>query len=939
MSTVRRLFDVRPGERALVGLSIAYLATVVASFLLAKPIRNALFLRQYGAYRLVYVYAGVPVALSILAPLYELASSRLGARRVVAASLVFFALNVVLFWGAFRFFHLPGLSGIFYIWVNCYGIIAPVQAWSVVGGLFETRQAKRLFGLVGSGASLGAIGGGLMASTLVGPVGGAQNLLLVLAALVALAAGLVTIIHRQTPRLVPAVRGPRASFLETLSLIRRDRYLGLITALVFLVAIVTQWSGFQFSLVADLRFAGNADQLTAFFGRFNVAFGVVALAAQILATGPLLRRFGIAVTILLLPAALGAGSLLIVLVPGFWSVFATNAADQSVRFSIDKASYELLYLPLPPAIRVRVRNAIDVFVNRLADAAGAVLLGLVTRGFGTGAGLGFGVRGTAAINLLFVGAWLAVAARVRREYLEAIRHSIRRHALRVGGPAGGPVLERAAAEVVAERLASPDAGEILYALGLMEADPARAGHPALRALLGHPSAAVRCRALAVLNAGGDAAVRPEVEALLEDPDLEVRTEALLFLTRHQRIDPLEKVRELGDVAGFSIRAGMVAFLAHPGPGQNLDAARAILDAMAREEAGEDPARTRLEAVRLIERLGPEFDAPLAALVGDRDERVAREAIRAAGAGRRAAVAPALVARTADASLGAEATGALAAMGDTAVPLLRERLLDPSAPIAVRRELAPILSRIGTPDAEQVLLECLLQADATMRHGVIAALNAMRDAHPDIRLDPAALDMLLVAEITGHYRSYQVLGALGDLDAGDQVVRALRQSMDQEVERIFRLLGLLFPRQDMYNAYVGLRSPDARITANALELLEHVLKPQLRGLLLPLIDPHVTVAERVALANRLVGVPVSSLREALATLLDSEDSWLKSCAAYAVGALQVGELRQALDRWADHPDPLVRETVRAARRKLESQPEPAADADEPPPWTPDVTGMG
>ena len=60
MSTVRRLFDVRPGERVLVGLSIAYLATVVASFLLAKPIRNALFLRQYGAYRLVYVYAGVP---------------------------------------------------------------------------------------------------------------------------------------------------------------------------------------------------------------------------------------------------------------------------------------------------------------------------------------------------------------------------------------------------------------------------------------------------------------------------------------------------------------------------------------------------------------------------------------------------------------------------------------------------------------------------------------------------------------------------------------------------------------------------------------------------------------------------------------------------------------------------------------------------------------
>ena len=692
-------------------------------------------------------------------------------------------------------------------------------------------------------------------------------------------------------------------------------------------------------MVADQRFAGNADLLTAFFGRFNVAFGVVALAAQILATGPLLRRFGMAATILLLPAALGAGSIFIVLVPGFWSVFVTNAADQTVRFSIDKASYELLYLPLAPAIRVRARNAIDV----VRQPAGRRRRRRPARPGHARVRDGRRPRVRRARHgrdqPAVVGVWLAMAARLRREYVEAIRHSIRRHALRAGGPAGGPVLERAAAEVVAERLASSDTGEILYALDLVEGDPARAGHPALRALLGHESADVRRRALAVLTAGADASAVPEAEALLEDPDLEVRTEALLFLTRHQRIDPLEKVKELGDVAGFSIRSGMAAFLAHPGPAQNLEAARAILDAMAREDAGEDGARTRLEAVRLAERLGPGFDEPLASLVGDRDEGVAREAMRAAGAGRRLAVAPALVARAADAALRTEAAAALAAMGDAAVPLLRERLLDAATPLAVRREIPPILARIATPDAEQALLECLLHADAAMRHGVVAALARMRDAQPDLALDPSALDVLLLAEITGHYRSYQVLGALGDLDKGDQVVRALRQSMDREVERIFRLLSLLFPRQDIDHAYLGLRSTDPRISSNALELLGHVLKPQLRGLLLPLVDPHVAVAERAALANRLVGVPVSSLREALATLLDTEDSWLKSCAAYAVGSLQVGELRQALDRWAEHPDPLVRETVRAACARLDNRAEPAADAEAPPPLAPDVMGFG
>ena len=86
------------------------------------------------------------------------------------------------------------------------------------------------------------------------------------------------------------------------------------------MAIVTQWTQFQFLLVAQERFARDAVRLTAFLGEWNVYFGVVAFLVQVLLTGPALRRFGVAVTILLLPAALGAGSALILLVPAFWSV-------------------------------------------------------------------------------------------------------------------------------------------------------------------------------------------------------------------------------------------------------------------------------------------------------------------------------------------------------------------------------------------------------------------------------------------------------------------------------------------------------------------------------------------------------------------------------------------------------------------------------------------
>ena len=208
---LRRFLDVRPGEGLSVLLTFLYIAVVVASFLLAKPIRNGLFLEEYGPYSLVYVYGAVPIALSLFVPLYTRAVARVGGRLVTVATLLFFGTNVLLFWLAFRFYPFKMLSGVFFVWVNCFGIIAPVQAWSFANSLFDTRQAKRLFGLIGAGASFGAITGGVLARYLVEPVGGAVNMLLVLAALIGLAAVIVSIANTRLPRKQVVRLRPRAA--------------------------------------------------------------------------------------------------------------------------------------------------------------------------------------------------------------------------------------------------------------------------------------------------------------------------------------------------------------------------------------------------------------------------------------------------------------------------------------------------------------------------------------------------------------------------------------------------------------------------------------------------------------------------------------------------------------------------------------------------------
>jgi hypothetical protein len=277
----------------------------------------------------------------------------------------------------------------------------------------------------------------------------------------------------------------------------------------------------------------------------------------------------------------------------------------------------------------------------------------------------------------------------------------------------------------------------------------------------------------------------------------------------------------------------------------------------------------------------------------------------------------LVPRLADDELVDDVTEALARFGDRIVGTLRQRLADPSTPIAVRRAIPGVLLRIGTADAEHALSENLLDGDTVLRFRVLGALNKLRASNPSRPLDVQLVETVLAAEIIGHLRSYQLLGTLGDgIDDREPVAQALRESMTQEVERIFRLVKLLFPATDMHSAFVGLQSDNRMVHDNALEFVDTVLKPQLRELLVPLLDHDVGTGQRVLLANRVLGTSVASREEAVAMLAASTDPWLQSCAAYAIGAFELRSLAPELERWLGADDLLLRETARHAMRQLE-----------------------
>ncbi|MFN2444926.1 MAG: Npt1/Npt2 family nucleotide transporter [Vicinamibacterales bacterium] len=892
----------------------AYLFLIISSTVASKAARDALFLDRFEAIDLPYVDIAIAVLVGFVAAFYIRAGSRTNLRNLQIASLLAFAASSVVFWSMAS---APARESgtlfiVIYIWVGVLSVLLPMQVWTLANYVMTSREAKRAFGLIGSGAILGWIVGGVATRESVSRFG-TESMLLWVAATLIVSAALVAWIWRERPSYIDddvpaggaAVRGQNAGLAASLRLIRDSRYLTSIAAVICLSAFVTTVVGWQFKAIAKAHIA-ETDQLAAFFGTFNMVAGLLSLGLQLLLTSRVLRSLGIGVTLFVVPVAMTFGSIGLLISGSLVAAAALKASDQVLRYSIDKATVELLYLPVPVTLTFRIKSFIDTVVYRFGDALG----GLAVLTFAVG--FGWQAIQLSSVVLVLIAGWIAAAVVARRQYVENLRESIHQHRVDAERSAA-PLLERTTSDLLMSQLKG-DVKQILYALSFFEASHDRAVHPAVRALLKHQSAEVRQAAVSVLSRKGDTTVRSEIEKLLYDPSLEVRTEALMYLTQYAHLDPLERIEQLGNFPDFSIRAAMVAFLARPGRTQKLEAARVMLASMAEDKSD---ARARLEAGRLLSILPDVFDREVRILLADDRADVVSQAIKAVGVlGKRTFVGR-VIERLAEPDLTEACVEALARLGDRVVGSLRDYLVDGAAPLDIRREIPTVLQAIGTQAAQYTLMESVLDGDTVLRYRIITALNKLGQQHPERRLDRKIIETVLGAEIMGHYRSYQVLGTLGASldDRTDPVVQGLRESMEQEAERIFRLLKILHPTDDMHSAYVGLQSREPIVHDNALEFLEAVLEPQLRALLVPLFDRDVQPPQRVALANQILGASLGDREEAIAVMILSRDPWLQSCAAYAIGELRLVKFADTLEEWMRHPDALLRTTAIDAREKL------------------------
>jgi AAA family ATP:ADP antiporter len=891
----------REGELATGVMMFAYSFLAMTAYNVIKPITRSKFISSLGAENLPYVQLAAGLLIGVLMQGYSVLVGRLPRRYVAPLTLTGMSALLVGFWLLFRTAG-EWVSVGFYLLGLILGILLISQFWTLANDIYDARQAKRLFGFIGGGSSLGGMTGAGLTAVLVSRVG-TQNLLLCSASILLVCAGLVGLIVRREEAAGRAGVRPTeeegVGGKEAIRLLRESRHLQIIALVIGFAAIGAGLIEQQLNMAAE-AFKGRAatDNLTAFLAQVTLYLSAIGFFIQVALTSRIHRYLGVGFALLVLPASLGVTGLVMLLNAALWAPALARVLDTSLRYTLDKTTREVLFLPLPTALKYRAKPFVDVSVDRFAKGLAALLALVLIKPWG----LGLNWQQISYASLTVVALWAVTAVRARREYLASFRRSIERR--EVEAVAARPELaDPATVEALVEELAHPDEQRVLYAIDLLEALNRRQLVTPL--LLHHESEKVRVRALEALEAA-----RPElrerwagaVERLLKDASAEVRAAAVHALVAIRGENARDLMRRYVDDRDPRVASAAAAILAASPSESDVAAAEATFERLAADMRG-TAAEGRRQAAAALGGIGDaRFRPRLVPLLFDPDPAVAREAIRSAGrgGGPEDLLVPALVSLLRYRSLQAEARGVLVGRGEGVLDVLGHFLADEAEDVDVRRRIPAVLARIPSQKSANLLLASLGQQDEVVRDRALAALEKLRREQPALAMPRSPVEEKALAEARHALRTLSLrFNLLRDDGEGSLLDRALEERRERSVDRVYRLLGLVYPWRDVAVARRGMEG-DAHVHARAAEYLDNLLAGPLRRWLMPLLED-ATLEEKAGKANALLRTRARDVEDTLSQLIHDEDEVLAAAAIHRVEEKKMWRLAGDLEHVLEHRD--------------------------------------
>ncbi len=973
----RKVFDIREGEEIRALLMFSFIFLLISSLMIAKPVCSALFLSRFGAARLPYVFILVAFCAAGMSKFYSVQIRHFDLCHLIRRTLYMAVFSLILFWGLLC----TDIAGgtvlfIFYVWTAIFALVSSSQFWILANSIFNPREARRLFGFIGTGAIAGGIFGGYL-TRFTAQYLGSVHLLWICAGFLYACIPIVRTIQTASRRddVLRKFRQEkqiRESADSPFHIIRNSRHLLLTAGILGIGVIAGRMVEYQFSAIASAQIQ-DSDRLAAFFGFWLSNLNAASLFIQLIATRRVVTGLGVGASLFFLPLAILSGAVLVLIHPVLWTAIFIKLCDGTLKNSLNKSGIELLILPVPSDIKKQAKSFIDVFADSFATGLGGMMLLLLTET------LEFPVRQVSLLMILLIGLWLYMVVLVRREYIRSFRMKLAGNPQHTEKPLDfrNPCLIGECCEILEKGNVSRIV-EILIMIREIR-DPRFV--PCYRKLIRHENSCVRREVLRNVCFCKHPDFTQEALELVHDPDQRVKTEALHYLFRNPGEKEKSMIREYLRHGDYRIRGAALLCLAWETRGnqklktmfdlcgilkENLSAAYRVQDQ-------EEVRFLRMNCARVIGAANlPDFHSHLHIFLNDPDPDVVKAAIRGAGETRRKDFISVIMPFLAKEAYRKAAAHALKDFGPDIGDILAEWLNNPFADRNIRIQIPDILGQMGKQKAADILSLNIRHTDPAIRCEVIRAMNRMRVQFPFLKFDDRRIVRTILEEAREHldlltvlYSQVQNSGdGAGNVhkpppasaeepffqnpgnsrepvpaasaenvsgyhfsqssengeeqenvqnvrEAREHLIHSLEKRLDNNLERIFGLLGLKYPPQEISDVYRNLQSERTDLRSSAVEFLDNLLETDLRRVIIPIIE-----AAPAGLGHipDLRGLKMLSEYESLRLLLSGGDSRMHIRVLRLIACLKSDRHIPLAGEMLSASDPQVREMAGGILKK-------------------------
>lgn len=377
----------------------------MAALYVVRPLRDELGIRS-GVENMQWLFSGTFVAMLLLVPLYGLAVARRPRRVVVPWAFICIALTLVIARGlsaGLDELSQPVLAAILFVWISAFNLFAVSVFWSLAVDIFSPESSRRNFGLISAGGTVGALCGPILAA------GGAQwlhpdDLLLLCAVLLLGVAAAGWKLERTTDATNASgpAHGLGGGAGEGFALLATQPRLRALCGYLLCMTWVSTVLYFEQSRVVAAANLDSAERTT-IFAALDLTVNASAICIQLLFTGRVLGKLGLAVVLVALPVVSGAALVGVSLVPSLAVVLVAQAVRRATNFALARPAREVLYTGVDRVSRFKGKNVVDTVVYRGGDMiAGWAFSGLEF------AGVGLSAIAWLATPVVVIWAWLGV---------------------------------------------------------------------------------------------------------------------------------------------------------------------------------------------------------------------------------------------------------------------------------------------------------------------------------------------------------------------------------------------------------------------------------------------------------------------------------------------------------------------------------------------------